>query len=282
MQPTRNKDLTSRCCEQATGIGAAPGAPAAPIDTCTIAGWDAATISHGFLGRRGGVSRGPYESLNFSYLAGDSPAAVRDNWKRFQASLAPDAEFVQVHQVHGNRVHTVDARSRGVTAVADGMVSAAPRMMLGILTADCVPVLLLDGTAKVVGALHAGWRGVIADIAAAGVGAMAALGARPERIQAALGPAIGQCCFEVDGALARRFENEIAGAARHVRPAPRKKALIDLKGLLRDQLTRAGLESGAIVDVPICTRCSSGRFFSRRAAGGGTTGLQLSFIGLRE
>jgi YfiH family protein len=162
------------------------------------------------------------------------------------------------------------------------MASAASGVMLGILTADCVPVLLFDGVAKVVGALHAGWRGVFADIASAGVGAMAALGARPAHIQAALGPAIGACCFEVDIALARRFEAEVPGAAAHVRPAGKEKAVIDLKGLLRDQLTRAGLHRDAIAEVRVCTRCSAGRFFSRRAAGGGSTGLQLSFIGLPE
>jgi copper oxidase (laccase) domain-containing protein len=101
--------------------------------------------------------------LNFSYLAGDAPAAVATNWRRLQACFPPGTEFVQVHQVHGNRVHRVDAQSRGVTAVADGMVSAAPGVILGILTADCVPVLLYDGAAQVVGALHAGmarsnWR----------------------------------------------------------------------------------------------------------------------------
>ncbi len=247
-----------------------------------VAGWSGRKVWHGFLGRRGGVSRGPYESLNLSYLAGDAAAAVRANWSRLQACFPPGTEFVQVHQVHGNRVHLVDSQSRGVTAVADGMVSATSGMMLGILTADCLPVLLFDGATRVVGALHAGWRGVIGNIASAGISAMAAIGASPERIEAALGPAIGACCFEVDLGLAHRFVAEIPDAARHVRRAGAEKAFIDLKGLLREQLTRAGLQNRAITDVPICTRCSSDRFFSRRAAGGGVTGLQLSFIGLPE
>jgi YfiH family protein len=302
MQPTRIKDLTSGSCGQATGPGSAslalddcavaawPSAvarasvPASPLalDDCVVTAWPGRKVWHGFLGRRGGVSRGPYESLNFSYLAGDAPAAVATNWRRLQACFPPGTEFVQVHQVHGNRVHRVDAQSRGVTAVADGMVSAAPGVILGILTADCVPVLLYDGAAQVVGALHAGWRGVIGDIASAGISAMAAIGANPGRIEAALGPAIGACCFEVDLDLADRFVAEIPEAARHVRRAGAQKAFIDLKGLLREQLTRAGLQSAAITDVPICTRCSSDRFFSRRAAGAAITGLQLSFIGLPE
>ena len=152
---------------------------------------------------------------------------------------------MQVHQVHRNRVHVVDRHSRGITAVADGMVTAAPNMILAILTADCVPILLFDADAGVAGALHAGWRGVIADIVSAGISAMASIGARPERIRAALGPAIGACCFEVDIELARRFEAEIADARRHVRQASDEKAFIDLKGLVRDQLVREGLAAGA-------------------------------------
>jgi polyphenol oxidase len=275
MQPTRNPNFTSRSFAQAT-------TPDFVLNERAVFAWPGRWLWHGFLGRRGGVSQGPYESLNFSYLAGDSVAAVYSNWRRLQACFPPGTEFVQVHQVHGNRVHPVDAQSRGVTAVADGMVSAARGVILGTLTADCVPVLLFDEQAQVVGALHAGWRGVIADIAAQGVGAMAAIGANPARIEAALGPAIGACCFEVDIALGARFTAEIAGAHRHVLQAGRTKAFIDLKAVLRDQLARAGLAPDAITDVPICTRCSSARFFSRRAAGGGATGLQLSFIGLRE
>ena len=244
--------------------------------------WAGLRIWHGFLGREGGVSVGPYASLNFSYLAGDAPAAVQTNWRRLQAGLPLGVELVQVHQVHGNRVQVVDADSRAITAVADGMVTAAPNVILGILTADCVPILLIDDDAGVAGALHAGWRGVIADIVSAGVRAMASIGARPERIRAALGPAIGTCCFEVDIELARRFEVEIADARRHVHRASDEKAFIDLKGLVRGQLVREGLAADAVTDVAICTRCSSDRYFSRRCAKGGATGLQLSFIGMQE
>lgn len=252
------------------------------LDEYAVGSWRGRAFWHGFLGRQGGVSQGPWASWNFSYLAGDSPRAVQANWRRLQACFPSGVEFVQVHQVHGNRVHVVDAASRGVTAVGDGMVTAAPNMILGILTADCVPILLIDEQARVAGALHAGWRGVIADIVSAGVRAMASLGARPQRIRAALGPAIGACCFEVDIELARRFEAEIADAGRHVRGAGERKAFIDLKGLVRDQLMREGVTADAITQAAACTRCSSQRYFSRRAAKGGTSGLQLSFIGLPE
>jgi polyphenol oxidase len=278
MEPTRTRNFTSRSCEQATGSPErAPG-----LDDYAVATWAGRKLWNGFLGRRGGVSVGAYESLNLSYLCGDAPSAVRSNWRRVQSCFAPGVEVVQVHQVHGNRVRRADRQSRGVVGTGDGMVTDVPGIILGILTADCVPVLLFDHQARVVGALHAGWRGVIADIASAGVRAMAAIGARPARIEAALGPAIGVCCFEVDTDLACRFDAEMPGAGRHVRYSGREKAFIDLKGLLRDQLTRAGLEDGAITGIAECTRCSPERFFSRRAAGGAITGLQLSFIGLRE
>jgi YfiH family protein len=241
------------------------------LDNHGVDTWSGLRIWDGFLGREGGVSQGPYGSANFSYLAGDFPYAVHTNWQRLRACFPSGVEFVQVHQVHGNHVHMVDADSRGITAV-----------VLGILTADCVPILLIDEQAGVAGALHAGWRGVIANIASAGVCAMASIGARPGRIRAALGPAIGACCFEVEIELARRFEVEIANAGRHIYRASQHKAFIDLKGLVRGQLMGEGLGADSITDVATCTRCSSERYFSRRAAKGGTTGLQLSFIGITE
>jgi purine-nucleoside/S-methyl-5'-thioadenosine phosphorylase / adenosine deaminase len=277
MQPTRNPNLTPRSFEGAT----TPAAQVPALIDQALTVWRGRSVWHGFLGRGGGVSEGPYASLNLSRLAGDAPAAVETNWRRLRACFPTGVEFVQVHQVHGNTVVVVDSQSRGVAAVGDGMVSSAPKVILGILSADCVPILLLDERAGVVAALHAGWRGVIADIAGAGVEAMTAAGARPERIEAALGPAIGACCFEVDIELARRFETEIGFAARHVRPAGVDKAFIDLKGLVRGQLLKAGLADDRVTDVAVCTRCASDRFFSRRAARGGATGLQLSFIGLR-
>ena len=147
------------------------------------------------------------------------------------------------------------------------MVTAAKNVILGIAAADCVPILLIDDDAGVAGALHAGWRGVIADIVSAGVSAMASIGARPERIRAALGPAIGSCCFEVDIDLARRFEVEIADARRHLHRASDEKAFIDLKGLVRGQLVREGLAwRFTVTNVPICTRCSKRTGTSRAVA----------------
>lgn len=241
--------------------------------------WRDDRLLNGFLGRRGGVSRGAFATLNFSRFAGDSPAAVQDNWTRLRRRLPSHIVIAELNQVHGNVVHAVGRDCGGLRPTGDGLVTAVPAVVLAILTADCVPILMIDGEERVAGALHAGWRGVLNGIAAAGVAAMVKLGAAPQRIRAALGPAIGACCFEVDRPLAERFADQLPGADRHRRPAKPGKALLDLKAIIRDRLIEAGLRPAAISALGPCTRCASDRYFSRRAAGGKPTGLQLSYIG---
>lgn len=238
-------------------------------------------LCHGFLGREGGSSRGPYASLNLSYWVGDKPRSVDVNWQRARRLMPPGARFAQLKQVHGKAVHTVGARLEDdPRPEADGLVTAMKGIVLCIFTADCVPVLLADSERGVIGALHAGWRGTLAGIAGAGVRAMVRLGARASGIQALLGPSIGPCCYEVDDELSRRFIRHFARAHTHVQPGDRPgKAYLDLRAIVADQLAEAGLEREAIQSVGPCTRCAADRYFSRRAAGGSVTGLQLSFIG---
>jgi hypothetical protein len=243
--------------------------------------WTEPWLAHGFLGRNGGVSLGPYESLNLGYWVGDQRAAVDENWSRVRRVIGEGFTIARASQVHGADVQVVDERNAGASRTGDGMVTASPEVMLSIFTADCVPVLLVDARARVVGALHAGWRGILASIAARGVEAMTKLGAQPSRIEVATGPCIGVCCFEVDIELADRFEREIPSSARHRRPGRPGKSMLDLRSLIGDQLVAAGVASKSIIHAGGCTRCASDRYFSRRAAGGVTTGLQLSFIGIR-
>jgi polyphenol oxidase len=184
--------------------------------------------------------------------------------------------------VHGNDVHAATRDTAGLRPAGDGLITAEPGVILGIFTADCVPILMVDTKRKVAGALHAGWRGVIADIAAAGVRAMVQLGARASDIRAAMGPSIGPCCFEVDADLGDRFSHEIVGASNHIKVGRPGKAFIDLSAVVRDQLERSGLAAANITSVGPCTRCTADRFFSRRAAGGKMTGLQMSFVGFAE
>jgi polyphenol oxidase len=241
--------------------------------------WTLTALSHGFFGRRGGASRGPFATLNLSYLVGDDSASVDENWRRALESMPPGPTVARLNQIHSATVRSVRADFSGERLVGDGLVTDAPGIMLTILTADCVPILMLDSERRVAAALHAGWRGTLGGIAGAGLRAMTALGAAPRRIRAALGPSIGPCCFEVDADLAEQFKRKLPWAARHTRPGRTGKAMLDLRGMIRDELEQCGLGPDAIADIGPCTRCAADHYFSRRAAGGTVTGLQLSFIG---
>jgi len=255
------------------------GSPLLPV---LCADWGIPGPPHGFIGRRGGTSKGPFASLNLSHWVGDDDRAVDENWVRLRCATGIPKLVARLNQVHGIDVHAVTRETAKLRPPGDGMVTAQPGVALGIFTADCVPILMVDPNRKVAGALHAGWRGVIGDIAKMGVHAMVQLGAEPADIRAALGPSIGPCCFEVDEALADRFVNEIAGAGRHRRAGRPGKAYLDLRGVAGDQLERAGVAPANILSVGPCTRCAADEFFSRRAAGGATTGLQMSFIGFLD
>lgn len=261
---------------------------AAPVNDVGNAGipilraWQDDRLLHGFLGRAGGISRGEFASLNLSYLVGDDRAAVEENWRRLRRLWADNIVEALLNQVHGTAVHVVDGSyDIGRRLAGDGMVSRTRGVMLGILSADCVPVLITNRPRTVAGTLHAGWRGTIANIAVRGVEAMGRLGAEPGDLEVALGPAIGECCFEVDRELADRFEHEVPGAGRHVRDGRPAKAYLDLKAIIGDQMERAGVNRESISSVGPCTRCASEQYFSRRGNGGRVGGLQLSYIGIR-
>ncbi len=256
--------------------------PAAPPVTPVLTAWNGPPLmSHGFMGRVGGVSQGPFASMNLARWVGDDPAAVNENWRRWHDAY-PDLTPAYLNQVHGDRVLTLAGGHDGVRRSADGMVTAMPGIALCIFSADCVPVLLTDRGCEVIGALHAGWRGTLANIAAEGVRAMVALGARPECIDAALGPSIGVCCFEVDLELAGRFAESLPESQRFSRLGRPGKAHLDLRPIIHTQLTAIGLNPDRIAAVGPCTRCANDRYFSRRATQGATTGLQMSFIALER
>lgn len=242
--------------------------------------WNDSVLCHGFLGREGGVSNGPFASLNLSYWVGDNSRFVDVNWQRARMLMPRGMRFAQLNQVHGKAIHVVGSgQVKNPRPAADGLVTTATGLALCIFTADCVPVLLADSDNGVIGALHAGWRGTLAGIAASGIRAMERQGARRESIRAALGPAIGPCCYEVDASVAKQFERRIPCARDHIRADERPhKAHLDLRGIVTGQFIEAGLASDAVQSVGPCTRCESEHYFSRRAAGGSATGLQLSFI----
>ncbi|MGH7950007.1 MAG: peptidoglycan editing factor PgeF [Candidatus Binataceae bacterium] len=242
--------------------------------------WSEPWVVHGFFGRQGGVSVGPYASLNLGYFVGDLRAAVDENWARVRKVAGEQFAIARANQVHRADVHTVDERNATDARTCDGMVTASRGVLLCILTADCVPIHVMDRDARIVGALHGGWRGILAGIVDAGVAAMERLGARRERIDVVTGPSIARCCFEVDVELADRFATEIPASRLHRYAGRAGKAMLDLRGIIRDRFISAGVAPESIVIAGECTKCAADRYFSRRAAGGGTTGLQLSFIGM--
>ncbi len=236
-------------------------------------------IAHGFLGRTGGVSEGTFAALNLSRMVGDSSEAVDENWRRVRALFGAPSQVALVRQVHGSEIHLATRESARTRPDGDGIVTAERGIIVGVLTADCVPILMIDTRARVAGAFHGGWRGVLAGIAEAGVRSMVSAGADRSRIRVALGPSIGACCFEVDAELAESFVREIEGAGAYRNPGRPGKAYLDLRGIVAHQLRGAGVEAHAITHAGPCTRCAAEEYFSRRAAGGAVTGLQLSFVG---
>jgi purine-nucleoside/S-methyl-5'-thioadenosine phosphorylase / adenosine deaminase len=184
-----------------------------------------------------------------------------------------DEHVYQVRQVHGATVGIVrggEPLSEIRAIQADALVGAAPGVVVGVRTADCVPALIEDSEAGICAAVHAGWRGLLAGVLEAAVGRMAELGGHPERFRAALGPCIGPCCFEVGEAVAARFP------AEHVRAA-RPRPFVDLRATARARLLSLGV---ADIDAsPPCTRCDPAGYYSYRRDGAGTP-LHLHTIGV--
>lgn len=225
-------------------------------------------VRHGFFTREDGVSEGVYASLNCGTGSGDRPAPVRENRRRAAERLGRPAEsLVTLHQVHSARAVRVSAApaSREAAPKADGMVTDRPGIVLGILTADCVPVLLADAGNGIVGAAHAGWKGALAGVVENTVAAMVSAGARRESVVAATGPCIGPDSYQVGPELRERFVGADAGSARHFRPDREPgRYLFDLRAYVRGRLERAGI--GEIAALAHDTCADEARFFSYRRA----------------
>ncbi|MBN8903800.1 MAG: peptidoglycan editing factor PgeF [Rhodospirillales bacterium] len=241
-------------------------------------------VPHGFMTRRGGVSTGPYASLNCSLSGQDSREAVQENRARAARAIGADpGGLVGVTQVHGpDVVHVTTAWMPGEGPRADAMVTDRPGLALGIITADCGPVLFADATAGVIGASHAGWRGAGAGVLEATVAAMVALGAVPGRIVAAIGPCIGQASYEVGPDLRDAVLAADPDHAGLFGPGQRDdRWQFDLRGYCRVRLARSGI--GGIDDAAADTAAEEDRFFSHRRRtlrGGGPIGHQISVIAL--
>jgi hypothetical protein len=245
---------------------------------------DLLAVPHGFFTRQGGVSAGPYASLNCALSGQDAREKVLENRARAARALGAEPErLVGLFQVHGAQAVRVTAPWRpGEGQRADAMVTDRAGIALGIVTADCAPVLFADAEAGVIGAAHAGWRGALAGVLEATVAAMAALGAVPGRIRAAIGPCIAQASYEVGDDLRDAVCARDAADARFFAPGRREgKYQFDLPGYCAARLARAGV--GKVGDLGTDTLTREESFFSHRRrtlAGGGPIGHQISIIAL--
>jgi YfiH family protein len=239
-------------------------------------------VAHGFLGRRGGVSAGALAGLNVGFGSNDDRAAIAENRRRVIAAVMPGAELATVHQVHSaNVVHVQNPWPQEERPHADAMVTTRAGLLLGILTADCAPVLLADAEAGVIAAAHAGWRGALAGVTDATITAMEQSGARRDRIAAAVGPCITQASYEVDDAFRARFLDDDPDNAQFFIAGRSGKPHFDLNGYVAKRLSAAGLDK--IETLNLDTYAEPDRFYSYRRAthrGEPDYGRQVSLIGL--
>ncbi|OAN53985.1 peptidoglycan editing factor PgeF [Magnetospirillum moscoviense] len=243
-------------------------------------------IRHAFFTREGGVSTGIYASLNCGPGSNDEPSAVAENRSRAMAMLnLPDKALVTVHQAHTAESILVDAPfASDSRPVADGMVTTRPGLALGILTADCAPVLFADRKGGVIGAAHAGWKGALAGILDNTLARMAEQGAKAKNVVAAIGPCIGQRSYEVGPDFPAAFLAESADNADFFAPSPKAgHFLFDLPGYVSRKLARLGVQD--VTRLPADTLRDKARFFSYRRttlAGEPDYGRQLSVIVLER
>lgn len=234
---------------------------------------------HGFSTRRGGVSDGAFASLNVSYDVGDEAPRVAENRRRlaYHAGFDP-SRLMEMRQEHSDRVIVLPGDGQAPAGLrGDALVATGAGWVLGVRTADCLPVLLADRHRRAVAAAHAGWRGTLAGITARTVEALARLGCAPAELQVALGPCIRACCYSVGEEVAERFLRQFGPEA--LRRDEAGRGYVDLAAANRWQLLAAGVPAGAIEDLGLCTACRADQFFSHRRDGG-HSGRQLAFITL--
>jgi YfiH family protein len=239
-------------------------------------------LPHGFLGRRGGMSVGECAGLNVGFGSNDDPEAIAGNRRLAVAALLPEAELATVHQIHSAEVVTTyESWPQGERPRADAMVTDRPNLLLGILTADCAPVLFADHRGVVVGAAHAGWRGALAGVTDATIEAMETLGSRREHIHAAVGPCVAQPSYEVDDDFRARFLHADRDNERFFVAGPAGKPHFDLEAYVMHRLIAAGI--GEVEALNLDTYADNDRFYSFRRAthrGEADYGRQLSAIAI--
>lgn len=248
-------------------------------------------LLHGVTTRRGGVSAGPYRSLNLSFDVGDQPEKVLQNYRRVSRLLDFDLRsLVACQQIHHNAIARVDEsylnRSRFLPETAipatDGLATNIPGITLLTRYADCVPLLFFSPEQRAVAVAHAGWKGTLARIGPAMVDLLSAhFMCRPGRTLVMIGPSIGPCCYHVSNSMADRASRELPPAEQRFVASPDGRIAFDLWEANRRQLIAAGIEERNIVAATQCTSCNTDLFFSYRKEAQ-LTGRFGAFIGLRR
>lgn len=240
-------------------------------------------LPHGFLGRKGGVSDGIHAGLNVGLGSDDDREAIFENRRRAVAAVLPGAELATVHQVHSPDVVTVSQPlPLDQRPPADAMVTNRPGLLLGVLTADCVPVLFADVDAGIVGAAHAGWKGALSGVTDNTLSAMEALGAERSRIICAVGPCIAQKSYEVDDGFFHRFVQQADENERFFASGKPGHWQFDIEGYVAARLAAAGIRKVECLGED--TYSQPHRFFSYRRSCHRSEpgyGREISLIGLR-
>ncbi len=239
-------------------------------------------IPHGFLGRRGGISTGVHAGLNVGTGSTDDPATIAENRRRATDAVLPGARLVTVYQVHSpDAVAVIEPFEERLRPHADAIVTDRPGLAIGILTADCAPVLFADREAGVIGAAHAGWKGALGGVTDSTISLMETLGARRDRIAAAIGPCIARASYEVDDGFLRRFAEADPANERFFAGGKPGHHQFDLEAYVAHRLALAGLTR--IEALGLDTYADPDRFFSYRRAthrGEPDYGRQISIIGI--
>lgn len=250
-------------------------------------------FANAFSTRLGGVSPMPQDALNLAGFDEDSSENIYENRRRFFKLFAGDPVLAACWQVHGADVRVVkdreDARepidSLGETAYCDALMTRAANVLLGVKTADCVSIIMGDARTGACAAIHAGWRGTLAEIVSRTLGRMSAeYDTQPADVRACIGPAAGACCYEVGGDVIDAFRRKFAYAEQLLAPTREGHARIDLQRANQEQLTEAGVPPSRIHIAPLCTMCRTDLFFSYRHEKKvyGRTGRLMAVIGRME
>jgi YfiH family protein len=247
-------------------------------------------FANAFSTRLGGVSPMPEAALNLAGFNDDAAENIYENRRRFLNLFEGEWALASCWQMHGTDVRTVKGvedkrqpeKALGETVYCDALTTATPRVLVGVKTADCVPILLADSRTGACAAVHAGWRGTVSSIVTHALESMSAeYGSRAADVRAAIGPAAGGCCYEVGGEVIEAFREKFPGSGSLFTPTRDNHAFVDLQRANREQLTSAGLSPEDIHTAPLCTMCRTDLFFSyrREKRASGRTGRLMSVIG---